>query len=74
MLDNNKLNGLTAVITGAGGEIGSATARLMVARGARVVGVDRDAEAMASLASDLGEAFLAVTGDVTDEVSVRTYV
>ncbi len=74
MLDNNKLDGLAAVITGAGGEIVSATARLMVARGARVVGVDRDLGSMASLAGDLGASFLAVEGDVTDEASVKAYV
>ncbi len=74
MLDDNKLDGLAAVITGAGGEIGSGTARLMVARGARVVGVDRDLDSMASLTKDLGASFLAVEGDVTDEASVKAYV
>lgn len=74
MLDSNKLEGLSAVITGAGGVIGAATARLMVARGARVVGVDRDVGSMASLVTDLGASFLAVEGDVTDETSVVAYV
>mgnify|MGYP005806158565 CR=1 FL=1 len=74
MLNNNQLTGLVAVITGAGGEIGSATARLMAARGASVVGVDRDAGTMAPLSAELGAAFLAVAGDVTDEDSVRNYV
>jgi len=73
MLNDNQLTGKTALITGAGGEIGAATARLMVARGARVVGVDLTAAAMAPLA-DLGDAFLAVPGDVTDEDSVRAFV
>lgn len=73
MLNDNQLTGKTALITGAGGEIGVATARLMVARGARVVGVDLSLAAMASL-GDLGDAFVAVQGDVTDEESVRAYV
>lgn len=74
MLDSNRLSGLVAVITGAGGEIGAATARLMAARGASVVGVDRDAAAMTALSKDLGQSFRAVVGDVTDEASVKAYV
>lgn len=73
MLNDNQLTGKTALITGAGGEIGRATARLMVARGARVVGVDLSADAMAPL-SDLGDGFRVLQGDVTDEGSVRAFV
>lgn len=73
MLNDNQLTGKTALITGAGGEIGRATARLMVARGARVVGVDLSTDAMAPL-SDLGDGFRALQGDVTDEGSVRAFV
>ncbi|MFM2280582.1 MAG: hypothetical protein RLZZ444_2813 [Pseudomonadota bacterium] len=74
MLDNNRLDSLVALITGAGGEIGAATARLMAARGARIVGVDRSMASMAALARDLGARFLAVEGDVTDEASVINFV
>ena len=74
MLDSNRLSGLVAVITGAGGEIGSATARLMVARGASVVGIDRDAASMGALGDELGNGFHAIVGDVTDEASVKAYV
>lgn len=73
MLNDNQLTGKTALITGAGGEIGAATARLMVARGARVVGIDLSLAAMAPLA-DLGADFHAVQGDVTNEDSVRAFV
>lgn len=73
MLNDNQLTGKTALITGAGGEIGTATARLMVARGARVVGVDLTLAAMAPLA-DLGPAFHPLQGDVTDESSVQAFV
>lgn len=73
MLDSNRLDGKVALITGAGGEIGAATARLMVARGARVAGVDLNPAAMAGLA-DLGAAFVPLTGDVTDETSVAGFV
>ena len=73
MLNDNQLTGKTALITGAGGEIGAATARLMVARGARVAGVDLTLEAMAPLA-DLGAAFHPLQGDVSSEDSVRAFV
>ena len=41
MSDHNQLAGKVALITGAGGAIGAATALLMLARGASVVAVDR---------------------------------
>jgi NAD(P)-dependent dehydrogenase (short-subunit alcohol dehydrogenase family) len=73
MLDSNRLDGKIAVITGAAGEIGRATARLMVARGAKIVGVDR--AGLVELKSELGNAVLAtVDADVTDEASVKNYV
>jgi NAD(P)-dependent dehydrogenase (short-subunit alcohol dehydrogenase family) len=75
MLDSNRLDGKVVLITGAGGEIGRATARLMAARGARIVAVDRDNAALEALAAELGEALLAaLVADVTDEAAVRGYV
>ena len=75
MLDSNRLDGKCALVTGAGGEIGSATARLMAARGARIVAVDRDSAALDALGAELGAAMLAgVVADVTDEAAVRGYV
>lgn len=61
------LEGKIAVITGAAGGIGSATARRFAAAGARVVLADR-ADASA-LASELGGLF--VPTDVSDEAQVR---
>ena len=48
--------GRTAVITGGAGVIGTATARRLVAGGARVALVDRDAQRLESVARDLGAA------------------
>lgn len=73
MLNDNRLDGKVALVTGAGGEIGSAAVRLMVARGARCAGVDLSVEAMTHL-SDLGDAFVPIAGNVTDELSVISFV
>jgi NAD(P)-dependent dehydrogenase (short-subunit alcohol dehydrogenase family) len=76
MLDSNRLEGKVALVTGAGGEIGAATVKLMIARGARIVAVDRDKEALQKLAAGLGHwlDLTAVEGDVTDEGSVAAFV
>jgi NAD(P)-dependent dehydrogenase (short-subunit alcohol dehydrogenase family) len=74
MLDSNRLDGKVAVITGAGGEIGAATARLMAARGARIVAVDRDSASLGHVVNELGRNAIAIKADVTDEESVKTYV
>jgi NAD(P)-dependent dehydrogenase (short-subunit alcohol dehydrogenase family) len=76
VLDSNRLDGKVALITGAGGEIGAAAARLMLARGARVVAVDRDMVALGRVGDGLKDKknILIIEGDVTDEESVRSYV
>jgi 2-keto-3-deoxy-L-fuconate dehydrogenase len=61
--------GKVAVVTGAGSGIGAATARLMAARGAKMVLVDRNAEGLAEVASAIckagGEA-REIVADVSD--------
>lgn len=71
--DSMRLRGKTAVVTGAGGTIGAATARLFVKEGARVALVDRDVEAVASVADELGDSVLAIVADVTREPDVERY-
>ena len=53
MLDSNRLDRKVALITGAAGEIGAATVKLMIARGARIVVVDRDKAALMRLSVNL---------------------
>jgi len=72
--------GKRALITGAAGDIGSATARALAAGGARVALVDLDADALVPLRDDLAgasgrpaAAFPALAGDVTDADAVRRY-
>jgi len=54
------------VVTGAASGIGRAIAERLCGEGTRVVGVDRDAERLASVAEQLGERFGALVGDVSD--------
>ncbi|MGO4713822.1 SDR family NAD(P)-dependent oxidoreductase [Bradyrhizobium sp. 2TAF24] len=70
------LNGKVALVTGAAGEIGTATIALLAERGARIVAVDRDAQGLARAIRSLpasAEA-LAITADVTRDDEVASYV
>jgi len=68
------LRGRTAVVTGAAGGIGSAAARALIAEGARVALLDRDAGSLAALARELGAAASIHAVDVTDEHRVASAV
>jgi NAD(P)-dependent dehydrogenase (short-subunit alcohol dehydrogenase family) len=59
-----------AIITGAGGAIGSATARMLVERGARVALLDQPTSKAHELAVQLGDAARFIATDVKDESSV----
>ena len=62
------------VITGASGGIGSATAELLVGRGASVILVGRRLDALTSLADRLGQRALPVAADVTVREDVARVV
>ena len=76
MPDRIRLDGKVAVVTGAAGVIGSATAQLLAERGARIVAVDRKAADLKAAMADLPASAdaLAVTADVTGEDEVADYV
>jgi rhamnose utilization protein RhaD (predicted bifunctional aldolase and dehydrogenase)/NAD(P)-dependent dehydrogenase (short-subunit alcohol dehydrogenase family) len=64
------LAGQVAVITGAGGTIGTAIARTFAEAGAEIALLDVNADAVTRGAKAIGGAALAVTCDVTDTTSV----
>jgi NAD(P)-dependent dehydrogenase (short-subunit alcohol dehydrogenase family) len=67
-------DGKVAVVTGAGGGIGAASARRLSADGARVVVVDIDGAAARTVAAELPGEAVAVEADVAIEEDVDRYV
>lgn len=66
------LSGKVAVVTGAGGGLGGASARRLAAEGASVVCVDLDGDRAAAVASEIGG--LGVAADVSAEADVERYL
>lgn len=64
-----KLQDKVAIITGAGGGIGAATARLFAKEGAKLVLTDINAEAVSVIAKEIGTGSIAIQHNVTDEAS-----
>ncbi|MCW2983939.1 MAG: family oxidoreductase [Conexibacter sp.] len=60
----SKLKGQVVLITGGARGVGAATARRLVAKGAKVVLVDLDREPLAALESELGANATSIVGDV----------
>jgi NAD(P)-dependent dehydrogenase (short-subunit alcohol dehydrogenase family) len=71
----NLLQGKVALITGGGGSLGTATARLFLKEGARVVLADLDRDSLASVESHLDDTHLCtVVSDATQEADVAAAV
>jgi NAD(P)-dependent dehydrogenase (short-subunit alcohol dehydrogenase family) len=73
MADAIRLDGKVVIITGGAGGIGAATARLMTARGARVVIADIDETRAKSLAAELPGA-LAIKLDLEHQSSIKAMI
>lgn len=70
-----EIDGTLALVTGAAGAIGSATARKLAANGARLILADRDEQRLVAVAEELGELsdieVTTVIGDVSNEAHHR---
>ena len=69
---SKQLEGKVAAVTGAASGIGLASTRAMIAEGARVVLVDRDQKALASVCAELGSAAIPLVVDLLDPASCAT--
>lgn len=70
----DRLKGKVAVITGAGSGFGEGMAKLFASEGAKVIVADLNGQAAARVASEIGEAAIAVTADVTVRADVEAMV
>src|ERR1700761_2878480 len=67
-------NSSPAIVTGASRGFGRAIAAALTAAGTAVVGVARDEGALELAGKELGERFIAVAGDATDEALARRLI
>jgi NAD(P)-dependent dehydrogenase (short-subunit alcohol dehydrogenase family) len=72
MVAGMKLNGSVALVTGGASGLGAATARRLIAGGAKAVIVDRDEARGQALAAEIGATF--AKADVTDAAQVEAAV
>ena len=59
-----------ALVVGAGGAFGTEIARHLARAGLHVVGISRSRDSLASLAGELGDAFLPVAADMADDSAI----
>jgi 3-oxoacyl-[acyl-carrier protein] reductase len=69
-----RLDGKTALVTGAASGFGAAIARLFAKEGARVCLLDRNGPGAEAVAASIGPAALAVQGDVTVQADIAAAV
>ncbi len=67
-----RLQGKTAIITGAGSGIGEASARIFAAEGARVAVVDRDSDGGKRVADEIGRSSFFLSADIASADDMET--
>jgi len=73
-VNDGRLEGKSAIVTGAASGIGRATLARFVREGAHVVAVDRDAVAVGKATAEYGAAASAHTADITDPLAMAALV
>lgn len=66
----DRFKGKTAIVTGAGSGIGLATAKLLIAGGAKVFAVDLSAARLEAAAAEVGEQYVPVVADITNQEAI----
>lgn len=74
MADTARYDGRVVVVTGAASGVGRATARQVVAEGGHVFGVDVDADGLAAVADELGDAFAFGVHDIRSRAECQAAV
>lgn len=69
-----KLNGKTAIITGASGGLGRAFSLALIAKGAAVYGLARNEKALSDIQKEAGSKFHSVPLDLTQSGAVKDWV
>lgn len=73
-MSEGRFDGQVAVVTGAGGGLGRASAIRLANEGANIVAVDLDGDAVHSLVAQLASPSLAAQADISSEAGVLSYM
>lgn len=64
----------TAIITGASSGLGAAAAKALIEKRAKVYGLARNLEALTKLQEELGNSFVPVKMDITNQVAINDWI
>ena len=63
-----------AIVTGASSGLGSAIAKALILKGATVYGIARNSIALNAIRETVGDAFIPVPLDISDETNVSNWI